>query len=417
MIAELLAGLFLSHSTFVSGWECFWLQNSAEKKSAAWQIQNSGGSNKHVLHLNFRTSTRYWTDGTTVTRMVSIKKDHGFWGMLDSSITAGYDSDAEGTPDSSSTNDWIKCDLGLSEQCGVSYWSESGGDLLGGTTLYVVYRETATVGGVVKKFVYKMQFKVNKQEVSGDCPIDSRQVYGGPNDTWSTVDSNGQLRNLNFNPWLFRGGLFVGNMPLASRDRSGTSRTQLWFPSLSSQDVTDLKFAHVSLMHAGAPPWPNGAGTAPDDLNPAKEVVVGLWGAATTETETESTATWGNRWDPPITDGVESTNNETDPLSDVTMEDWVPGTSQRDYTNWPVTTSVSATGLTKNESALQRVLLACLDEEAMTGSISRWRYFISKESAVTSWPNPSSDPIPVGDLKPRLWAISLTWSDEDEYTP
>jgi len=65
--------------------------------------------------------------------------------------------------------------------------------------------------------------------------VDSRKMYGSPNAAGEVPgdqrDANSPLHDVNFNNWVFRGGVFVGNSPFQSNDQSGTSRMQAYMPS------------------------------------------------------------------------------------------------------------------------------------------------------------------------------------------
>jgi len=79
--------------------------------------------------------------------------------------------------------------------------------------------------------------------------IDTRKVYGQPMLTGElTADPNAPLRSVTFNPWLHKGGLFVGNMPNGSNDLSGTSRIQIYGNGNFNSSTT---WATLSLLYEG----------------------------------------------------------------------------------------------------------------------------------------------------------------------
>jgi hypothetical protein len=83
-------------------------------------------------------------------------------------------------------------------------------------------------------------------------PIDSRLVYGQPNlEGDVTADPNADLRHVNFNGWLFKGGLLVGNASETGTDRSGTARTQIYVNTPTG--TTDVVWSALTLLYVGYP--------------------------------------------------------------------------------------------------------------------------------------------------------------------
>ncbi len=411
MISTILCALALGPAPVFTperrGW--FWLDSSVEAKAAQYITANNAQT-KHTLTLKFNVTSLKYTTGTNTERSWAVKKPHAFAVGDGSNVTDGYFTNE--TPPTGTSSDWMHGTTGVLQSVNGQYYVSlayhdlSSGVLIGGTTFEAVYREKATVGSDVKVYHYHVRLNVSKQLADGDGPVDSRLMYGNPNDTWSTLSANGTLRNLNFNPWIFHGGLFVGNMPLDTGDRSGFARTQLWFPAISG-GPNYLQYAHVALAHLGFWPVPSGSGN-PNTLQPWRAIDVALWSAPSTETETESTATWSNRWGP-------TTTANTGYLSTLGFSAWT-SSSSRDYANWSIMTAVSSSAATYDSDALRKVLLALKDEtQTQTNGEAGWRYFAGKEMGTSStYPGGDNTNLPTADLKPRLWVLCLEETAESE---
>lgn len=391
--------------------------NSEEFKHEPLFYPGSGSEateeDKHLLKVRFHLGDPHFPTGTSRVRYINIQRPHAF---CTSAVTLHHGFCPVGTaPTTGSSSEWIYAAVDGVNDIDLAYWDESSGVLHGGTTMWVVYEEKAYVSGSWQYYSYTVQYNVVKNMATGDGPVDSRLIYGEPNTTWTTVDSNGELKNFNFNPWTFRGGLFVGTMPLDTNDRSGIARSQLWFSALSSTDLANLQYAHVSLMHLGFWPVPSSVpyGT-PASQTPWKEIKIGLWGQGASSV-TESTATWANRWGPPHTDGPNSASPpspaQPDPISEVTFPDWTPGTSSKDYANWYLGTDGSST---RSSTALEHAVLCTDYEDADILATAHWRYFVGKESSANQWKGAGADAIaiPASDLKPRMWEWVINYAAE-----
>lgn len=365
----------------------------------------------HALKLTFARPD-YFIEGETQGQVISIRNHHGFAADTDD-VHSGFDDQA-GTPPEGSDTDWIHFEVDTVAPSPVVVFycrPNSEATELPGGYIWIVVREDADVGTdpvVRRRGIYHLRIDLRKRIVTGDGPIDTRLVYGEPNDDGWYANANGMLRYVNFNPWIYKGGLFVGNMPMATGDGSGKARSQFWFEELDEDDEDHLQFMNFSLAHAGAPPM--STESLPSNLNHKGEVRIGLWAGIEQEGHTgvtESTATWENRWE--LTGDPWPTGTP----GGILFPEWNPPTTPLNYTNFPLSVVNQDTGgMTHKTNAFDRLFLALVDES--TFSDARWRYFISKESAHNGWPANSG--FYSQDLKPRQWAAVLGYGDYTEST-
>jgi hypothetical protein len=184
----------------------------------------------------------------------------------------------------------------------------------------------------------------------------------------------------------------------------------LWFPEITEEDPDDLdnlQYAHASLMHLGY--WPANSLMNPD-LEAWQDFDIGLWVPTGTPTETESTATWANRW-------ASTTTSGTGYLSALTMPDW-SASSSRDYCNWSIMTTLSSSAAAASSMGLRKFMLAAKDESSLLASTgqARWRYFAGKDMGAAEYPGGDNTDVPLTDLKPRLWVICTRMGETYEYT-
>lgn len=376
----------------------FHLADAAESAKWASVARPSGLSNNvHGLMLTFKR-TAFFNENDNHVVVISIRNHHGFLSEDTDNLTAGYDPFA-GTPPEGTTDDWFHFTTNTNSYppIDVVYCrpTPQSTELPAGH-IWVVVREDATGAANNTRAIYKLRLDLRKRIVTGDAPVDSRLVYGEPNDEGWYANANGMLRYVNFNPWTYRGGMFVGNMPMATGDGSGKSRSQFWFDALSNDDETYLQFMNFSVAHVGAPPIP--FANPPETLDPTGSVDIGMWPGTEQSGHTgilEDEATWENKW---VLSGAA--------YSAVDLPAWTPGNSN--YANFPLTKVVDA-AKSHCTNAFQRLFLALIDESTFTDA--RWRYFISKESAHNGWPSNSG--FYSQDLKPRQWAAVLGYG---EYT-
>lgn len=83
--------------------------------------------------------------------------------------------------------------------------------------------------------------------------VDSRKTYGQPNTDgiYPGIDPNADPRGVNFNGWTYKGGLFVGNMPVGNGDLSGTARMQVYLKNVPT--LVQPVWADLVLAYLGSP--------------------------------------------------------------------------------------------------------------------------------------------------------------------
>jgi hypothetical protein len=211
-----------------------------------------------------------------------------------------------------------------------------------------------------EKFPYQI-----RKDLAGAQSVDSRRTYGQPDvaGQFPAVDPNAPARNITFKDWIYRGGLFVGQMNPDSNDLSGAARIQI-YPGEGPNSNTEI--ATLSLLHLGSAPgtWPEFATltsiVAASDANlnvPLNQL------------------TWANKWT----------------LTSGSVELLLDGaTPNDDYVNWPASILPSA----------PRMILQHKNENLDTPPAnSGWHYFASpaRLTGETSYP--------LIDGHPRVWYV------------
>jgi hypothetical protein len=291
-------------------------------------------------------------------------------------------------------------------------------------------------------------FTLNINRIScADASIDTRRGYGDPDrDGAQVADPNSDLRNLNFGGWIFKGGLFVGNMPRSSGDRSGTARIQL-FPTSSFSNVTvsrsNMQFATLVLFANGTGGnnggGPGGGDVPVDPLAPGERAVlagtitppggggdpggggsggshpgVTGFGAFCAEAigpgggslaHRESTITWSNRLTAcePIGSNANGTGFGTFGQNFKSARYIIDfsGTGQSQFWNWQLTLQPSLTTLPNYDTPnfQEGITIALTNETTAVDSQTQvWRYFASRE-----WQASPQDQFNGTD--PHLWWI------------
>lgn len=216
---------------------------------------------------------------------------------------------------------------------------------------------------------YSYAYSVNKNLATA-ASIDSRRVYGTPNIEGEIPgDANAEQRNVIFYPWIFKGGLFVGNMPEGGADQSGRARIQL---TASSSTSSSVKLTLLSLFYRGRP------STATNDL----EIRAFIPDSGDTNYAQDITAVdWSKAWTFPSSGGVQLTLNSSTPADD--------------YFNVLM------------GSACTKIGIGSVGEGS--GS-ARWRYFGSK-----AYQDQFPSDFPANDSQARIWQVVLnstaTWQD------
>lgn len=78
----------------------------------------------------------------------------------------------------------------------------------------------------------RLTFAISKSPARASS-VDTRLAYGNPDATGLLIpDPNAALGHLAFRPYAFKGGLFIGRMPVAGKDKSGEARIHVASPGL-----------------------------------------------------------------------------------------------------------------------------------------------------------------------------------------
>lgn len=329
---------------------------------------------------------------------ISVRKNK--WGFCldnDSALTVadGFDPDA-GTPPGGTSSNWMRIHAPVREVGHVSplylaYFTDDEGDspLDGSLSETIVYRETAVdENSVEHTVVYHLTYGILKKMAVGDCSIDTRKTFNASNEanveSWF-ADANTLLRNLNFDPYSFRGGLFAGHIPFERKDRSGTARFQLWFNDFDLSAYSELEDP-PALQFATATVWDNGTipgASSTEEWDDAFDLAYYFGSDGTTEGDT----TWATRW---------NTSLPGSPPNDLFSAP-VPAWSEanQEYVNLRLT-QAEPSGATTHASLLKWIYARCeLEEEFKSEHTMRWRYFLSKEAAGED----------TADKAPRCWGI------------
>jgi len=221
-----------------------------------------------------------------------------------------------------------------------------------------------------------------------DASIDTRKTYGQPNKGGELpADANAPLREVNFGPWDYKGGIFIGNIPSTASDASGTSRLQLYVQGGSTYAST-YEFASLSLLDRGKP----------SDSTVAGNIDTGIYFPSSSDTNLsvgEGSVTWSSKWS--ITPGAVDTMS-----SDWTQHPFVHKTltngDSGDYISFPL---CSAAGTTKPAMGLYDICVAIVSEQdAIDFGSKCWHYFASREY------EDSGAAFPRSDCAPRVWLIT-----------
>lgn len=290
---------------------------------------------------------------------------------------------------------------------------------------------------------YSVNYTIHRHDAH-DASMDTRRGYGDPSrDGGVIADPNSALRNLNFGPWVFRGGLFIGNIAWPYQDKSGTARIQLWPQNTSTVAPADRVYATASMFDLGGPPTISGGGNHP---YPGLETpILGNFVPVSTDAnlgESESTVTWERRWT--VYDREDLTPNilpdgsyiadTGDVIYTVSLgmnqdDDCGPGGL---FWNFPLTASYPDPNnsywayyftesyqrgvgiITQSESLRQQY---SDDDDAGNNNTygATWRYFASRE-----WESEriaESATFPHSDSAPRVWVIEYTGNRTSGWLP
>ncbi|MEQ1821692.1 MAG: hypothetical protein ABL949_04215 [Fimbriimonadaceae bacterium] len=368
----------------------------------------------HALKFGYAHQYYFPSNYTGRVAVLSIKTDKwGVIGDVPQGAQGGFDPEAGTSPGGSwmhfpitPSTVWPPDPTNITTFLAYFTGGTTGGSaasLTGSNSESIVYRESGNDGSQTHKVVFTYTFAVLKNMANGDCPIDTRKTYNGSNeanaDQWYS-DANTTLRNLNFDPYSYRGGMFIGHMPyrllddnnpqspIYLNDRSGTARLQLWFPEFDLSPFTNpsIEFVTHSIYDMRSIP-PRGSFTQWADSLDLK------YGAGTAGTS-ESDTTWSNGWAIPTSPAPKTAHLfATSPAAD------------QDFVSMPITLATPTS--TSTNADWRRYNLVWAKDEATYQSAGtvRWRYFATKEAISNG---NSSDTLT--DFKPRSWGvISLNW--------
>lgn len=248
----------------------------------------------------------------------------------------------------------------------------------------------------------EVYYSIDRTDGFEDAAVDSRKGYGQPNrEGQFPADANAELRNINFGDWVYKGGMFAGNMPTSgSNDRSGTARFQLWQQTANANNVPRMMVATV--YQAGKPTNVNGAMTlgifAP---LPGPDVYIG-----------EAATTWANKWNI-IPRASIPTNGSYEQNKDPWRKFTIGASDEADLLSVSLTKVYDAqvsngmggfNNLTTWSTPIFDGLCYALDNEQsqVDSNFTGWRYFASKEFTI----NPEYRELVPGsfkDFEPRYW--------------
>jgi hypothetical protein len=242
---------------------------------------------------------------------------------------------------------------------------------------------------------YKIDLVVDKLALTS-ISLDSRKVYGKANlDGELPGDPNAEAGNNNFQPWVFRGGLFVGNMPYSSaKDQSGTARLQLQLTNSGDEDTYIMSC--LSLFSTGIR----------GSVSPG---TIGLFRPSSSDTNLSQglNAHWGNKWGAIEPGGTQSGPGDFTKAPFYTV---APNTTkataqthdQFNYLNWqmPSVSYVWQTAYGGDGNSAHNKMWTHFALCQSSESAHAWQYFGSEwiESV-------SGQQFPLTDSRPRVWKV------------
>jgi len=239
----------------------------------------------------------------------------------------------------------------------------------GGAERIFLIKHVVTSGGITNTMLQRNDYNLTQHNMDS-VPIDSRKIYGQPDIAGEVKeDGNAPLRNANYYGWTYNGGLFAGNSPTTTPDRSGTARSQFYRSDTTT--FTGVTLTDLVLCYLGSP-----TGFSSDSH-------YRIYSVSNTDPSyfvTAATVTWSTAWNI-------GTAIPGDPLDLSTL-------SYGDYANFQGTTVPN------------RITLALANEATdVSASTPDWRYFASPEYAV------ASGLITAMDAQPHVWVLDCTFAD------
>lgn len=239
---------------------------------------------------------------------------------------------------------------------------------------------------------YKIALEVDRVNLTS-ISLDSRRVFGKANiDGELPGDPNADLTTNVFQPWIFHGGHFVGNLSYSSaNDQSGTARTQLQLTTAG--DATTYLYACLTCFDTGARMLHGGSSVSSG--------TIGLFRPSSSDTYISQglNANWTRRW----TVNPGGTQTAAGDFINAPYYTVAPGSTDVDnFLNWqtpPVSevwqTAYGGDGNNTHNSMWSNFALCQTDETAQT-----WQYFGS------TWLEAVSGQVyPYTDSQPRVWKV------------
>lgn len=334
--------------------------------------------NCHVLKIDLAYSGP--TQGGPFTEIdMSIRGPHGFSSIYDEELVGG--SYTFVLPDGSTQTDYGVTyeDIVLNQPYSVHYCADPSAVLNGGNlAITISYKDN----GAPKWVRYNL--KIHKR-LCAAASVDSRKGFMDPHADGSEEPSGNEFyRNLNFGSYLYRGGLFLGNMEWQGGDQSGLARILLW--PASGDSVTTYMGMGVSLLGTGKRGFLDPQGYSelgfPSSVAYAASVIQN-------PAPVEGTATWDYQWT--------FTTTESD-------DTWVAPIATSDYTTWTVSRLDGGGNLVIPQNATTNLTIALEDEATESES---WAYFAGDEYEALATSGSMNLGFPFTDCKPRLWIVDL----------
>lgn len=239
----------------------------------------------------------------------------------------------------------------------------------------------------------RVKYGLAKRGAVYAASIDSRTCYGQPNlDGQYMADPNSDPRNVSFAGWVYKGGLFAGNMPWSTGDQSGLARIQLFFGEYLPDPL--VRLSTLTCYYMGCP------STA------SNEVGIGAYlGQSAT-----GPYYWSTKWAvTPRTTPFDPPDYTQDPFQVV---NFTSSSTAQEYCNWSIT-RITSTSRTCYGATNNGFVLAMDGENSTYGPY--WRYFASPAYQALF-----SSVQYLNDCAPRIWNIhalaEYTATTENTYT-
>jgi hypothetical protein len=357
------------------------------------QVASVQETRSHVLTANYtagpatqETATGAWTDmqglahTITTTQSYYLTSDNGLNDTLTTTatspvpVTASFTDQYSSSHPSFTTSGWL---INQNSFPGIMTYPSSGGQ----GRLFVVsnmsWQSTHVSNGQnVVDFSGLTTAMTSRRDynavyvVANAVAVDSRKVYGQPDITGELPeDANAPSRAVNFNGWVYNGGIFAGNSPAGGTDFSGTARIQFYLtnlPTFVDPIWEDLVICYLgSTTNYGADP--NYSLFIPSSMDTYYNALY-------------SSVTWTNSW--------------TLSSSTLASSQSLGSLASGQYVNF------------QSSGQPKEVLVALTNESSdISGGVADWRYFATPAYAA------ASGLISVADATPHAWVLDQTLSE------